>query len=312
MPGNVTIGTRRPSGLVSTPWPCGLPGCIATRTKLSTSASAEFLTTSWVPTETPPVVITTSAVRTASAIAWSSSAGVSEQRLTLTGLAPASWARPKSMIELESWICPRSSGCPGATSSEPVAMIATRGLPMTHKVPCPVAAAAATEVASSRTPAASTRSPSARSSPASRMFACSPTAALTRISSGSGAAPGCWSVCSTGTTAFAPPGTAAPVITRTACPLPTHSSLTAPAGTSPMTCSVTGLSGLADATSSACTAKPSIAELVNGGTATCAVTGAVVVSPRHWANGNCADGNAATSCRIRSRYCSTLMGVLIG
>ena len=83
------------------------------------------------------------------------------------------------------------------------------------------------------------------------------------------------SVSSTGTTASAPSGSCAPVMMRTAVPGSSGAGTPAAAATSPATGSVTG----ASATSAARTAKPSICELRNGGSAIGDSTGDAVMRP---------------------------------
>ena len=107
--------------------------------------------------------------------------------------------------------------------------------------------------ADSLVPAAMTGSPATTSSPARRTLR--PVVAAARIStrSGIGCGPGAWSVSSTLTTASAPSGSIAPVMIRWAVPS-TRGRGAAPAGTSPLTGSTTGVSGQAPVVSFARTA----------------------------------------------------------
>ena len=66
----------------------------------------------------------------------------------------------------------RSQAGPGATSSSPVASIATRGRRAHGRSPRPAATAMASSAGPSTVPAISARAPARRSSPASRMLAC--------------------------------------------------------------------------------------------------------------------------------------------
>ncbi len=109
---------------------------------------------------------------------------------------------------------------------------------------------------------------------------------------------------STGTTASAPGGSVAPVMMRAACPGASVSSGAFPAGISATTSSVTGESGPAAATSAAITAKPSIAELANGGRSNPATTGSARARPaaacngtRSTSNGETAESNCSSACR---------------
>ena len=96
LPGRVMIGV--PS---TTPAPCGIPGCIATFTK-STSSERESFTTSYAPALTPPVVMIRSASRacaSSSARKTSTSSAVIED---VTTSAPASRTAAASMTALDS------------------------------------------------------------------------------------------------------------------------------------------------------------------------------------------------------------------
>ena len=104
LPGSVKIGVL--SGPI-VPKPCGIPGCIATRSNetvpMRPSAS---LTTSYAPTLTPPVVITRSARISWSSIVVMSVLGSSGTKPIRYAVAPAAFAAAASMKLFESGILP--------------------------------------------------------------------------------------------------------------------------------------------------------------------------------------------------------------
>ena len=205
----------------------------------------------------PPVVTMTS-----HALASSSSSAKALPRSPLwnrrTSAAPCSAARAAIIGRLESgsWEAPGTSG--QGTSSSPVEITATVGRAYTSTTCTPAEVSAASVPASTRVPAAATTAPAGCLPPAGRIWLRSTSTVCTVICSGSSNGPAGTSVCSTGTTRMsAPGGTGAPVMTRTAWP-GGHSTRGAPAGISPATGNT---QGPVPATSAACTAKPSIAEL---------------------------------------------------
>ena len=87
-------------------------------------------------------------------------------------------------------------------------------------------------------------------------------------------------VCSTGTIVSAPGGRAPPVMMRAAAPGSTVGSRPVPANTSPVIRRATGVASPAPARSAPRTAKPSMAELANGGRSSAAATSAARTQPR--------------------------------
>ena len=152
------------------------------------------------------------------------------------------------MTLLDSQIWPGSSGCPGSISSSPVEMTVTRGRGRACTLPSPAAASRPSCTGPIRDPAGSSRSPGTASPPRRRIEEPADTASRTVTRSVSP------SVSSTGTTASAPPGMAAPVMIRMQVPGVSSRLLVSPAAISPSTGSVTGVPALAPATSRASTA----------------------------------------------------------
>ena len=101
-------------------------------------------------------------------------------------------------------------------------------------------------------------------------------------------------VCSTGTTVSAPGGSAPPVMMRTAAPGSTVGSRPVPANTSPVIRRGTGLASPAPARSAPRTAKPSMAELANGGRSSAAATSMARTAPRASASPASLTGSGAS------------------
>ncbi len=257
-------------------------------------------TTSYAPTLIPPLVSTRSTPSSAPSSSRTSASGSSRTALSCRGSPPTWRTAATSIAELASKICAGPSTDPGATSSEPVERIRTCGRRCTVTLLAPIAAIRAMAAGSTTAPARSTTDPRDTSSPCGRMFAdgagrreivtvCSPP-----------------SVHSTGTTASAPAGTGAPVITRTAAP-GTTAGATVPAPTSPVTGRVTGSRSLACSRSAHRTAYPSIAELVNTGRSISARRSCASTAPSASSSPTVSGGSGPTPSRIAARYASTLL-----
>ena len=162
----------------------------------------------------------------------------------------------------------------------------TRGLRRHATVPTPAAATAARRAGVSLTPANATESPAATSPPRGRT--CAPGSNDCEMSTVFST----WTTSSMGTTASAPSGTTAPVEMAAAQPSSSRPSKGRPAADSPTIRSVAGRSA-------ARTAKPSIAELANGGRSTRALTSSAATRPdaAPIGTGSAASGRTRSSTR---------------
>ena len=253
-------------------------------------------TTSWSPTETPPLSTTRSAPAAAASSPAAKLPGSSGRTEAATTSAPILISCPAMKVPFDSWIWPRASTAPAGRSSSPVAMTATRGRRTTVTSPRPQAAAVPRDRGPSRSPAGSTSAPAEKSSPAALTWFFSPGSSTIRT------IPPDSSVSSTGTTASACDGRGAPVMIRTHSPGAIAGSSGEPAATVPTT-----LSSAPRCRSVSWTAKPSMAEFANTGTAAAAVTGAASVRPSARPRGTVSTSVIrVTSRSSSSRYSSML------
>ena len=229
--------TKLATGLPGSPRKCacptrpqanGLPGLMAIchRSRLPSACTAGLMWSS-SPTDTPPLVSTTScpaaASRSAARVAsrWSGTLprSVNSQPRRCTS------ARRKKRLLLKMAPGGNCSGgtWPGMTSSSPVDSSATRGRRATGRCSSPMLAARPRAAGARRVPACNTVLPRAMSSPARRMFwpLCGWVCTRTVPSS-------CATQSSCMTTASAPGGTGAPVKIRAAVP-PCNGAPTLPA-----------------------------------------------------------------------------------
>ena len=116
----------------------GWPGRMAIFQKDSAMprASSTGPTRSWSPTDAPPMVTITSAP-SARAKCASRLSRVSRAMPSSSASAPAASASAATPRWLEEMICPGPGRLPGATSSSPVEMTATRGVRRTGTRPVP-------------------------------------------------------------------------------------------------------------------------------------------------------------------------------
>jgi hypothetical protein len=154
-----------------------------------------------------------------------------------------------------------------------------------------MAAAAASWPEPRIVPADRTSLPARRSSPAART--CRPGSTARSMIT----VPPSSSAISTGTTASAPVGMAAPVAIATAAPDAISPGKGRPARARPKTCSRTG----ADAVSAARTANPSMAELANRGRSAGAPRSSANTRPDAWGSGTGRGGSGRTWSRSRRR-----------
>ena len=220
-------GTPKTRVRPRTPKARGLPGLVATpqKRRSTPSSSCTCLTKSNSPTDTPPLVSTTSCSR-AAAMSRRVSSRSSRAMPSRTGSAPAARTCPYAVYEFELRICPGPTGWPTGTSSLPVARIATRGRLVTGTGSAPTEARRPISAGPRRAPRGKTTSPTATSSPARRTLAPGLTASRTVSVSPA------WLVSSTGTTVSTPGGRGAPVMILAASPGPTGSATWRPAGIS--------------------------------------------------------------------------------
>ena len=196
------------------PHQTGCPGCVAIRQKSSVTPSSSNAGLTWSrgPTETPPVETTRSASASAAAKAKRVASARSGTLSTRTISQPAAASVAQTSTELDSWICPRSRGDPGGTSSSPVVRTTTRGRRMQATLVRPSPATADVASGLSRVPGWRTTSPACTSAPTCRTK--SPLAigavAVTKSST--------TSTRSIGTIASAPAGSTPPVAIAAAVP----------------------------------------------------------------------------------------------
>ncbi len=160
------------------PRACGPPGCIASTSTWAPSGSSSSRTTSCSPIEMPPLVSSSSAPSPMASIERGG-----EGRRARRARGPARRVRlrprarpPRARSPLASGICPGPSGSPGATSSLPVLITATRtrcARPPWRARPRPARRGAARRAAC---PAGSSGVAGARSLPASRTYSPAPRA----------------------------------------------------------------------------------------------------------------------------------------
>ena len=262
LPGSPNSSTGGSFERFASPKANGLPGCTATRQRSTVpSAPNASRTTSYGPTDTPPLTMIASAVATP----WASRSRTSASRSCAIprsiASAPDVMTSARRPGPFASGIPAAPSGCPGARISSPVASTATRGRRRTRTRSTAEPASREIRAGLRVIPGSRSRSPPARSLPACRIEPPTVTARYTATRAGSGpvasrprgpvAPPSAPTgvVSSTGTTASAPSGRGAPVAMRTAVPRPTTRSGAEPARTSPTTARTTGLVSCAPATS---------------------------------------------------------------
>src|SRR5690625_3104384 len=294
LPGSAATGT--PS---ITPKPCGLAGWMPTEEKFTPRALSTCRATSWAPTEAPPVVRSRSTSPAVRVTMRSNSSG-SSLLVWARVNPPPNCVMPAPMsreLESSTWPGPGFS----ATTSSPVTITPTRtcGHTFTREMPTPASAARAAP--SSRVPSVRISSPALTSEPATRTLRSAGQSPGTRTASGSGARVLGWSVNSTGITVFAPAGSGAPVMIRTA--VPATQVPEPPAGISADTGRVTSP---APGRSAVLTANPSIAELVNPGAGSCAFTASASRRPAAAASGRLTAASGRTRWSTESRYSSNL------
>ena len=273
----------------------GCPGRIATRQKCSSTPSEANAPFTWScsPTDTPPDTHTmsesASARESATRVASAESGTVSLN--TTSPPARATWAPTVSGFELQ--IRPGAGSDPGGASSSPVASTATRGRRAHAAAPRPTLASTPSSAGPSSVPWVSTVVPARTSSPARRMFA--PSSGVPTSTR-----PPAISVRSTGTTVAAPSGTTAPVEMRIASPASSAPANGCPARDSP----TTGRAPVAPGP----TAKPSMAELSNGGTSTSLCTSSASTRPSASATGTSAASSGTIWASTKRRASSMPIG----
>ncbi len=255
------------------------------------------------PTETPPIEITASASRTASVIARWTGIASSGRRSSRNSWAPHSSSSVRSMRPLLSRMRPGSSAAATSRSSLPVESTTTRGLGPAGIRANPSEASRARSCGESSRPGAKATAPASRSRPGSRTLAPDPATRAKRAVAARAPAPGPAPATrsSIGTTASASAGSMAPVMMRIVAPAGRASGATRPAASVAITRSSTGSAALAPARSAARTAKPSTAELRNGGSGWGAVSAWRSARPRASASGMISAGRARAASITRAR-----------
>ena len=193
----------------------------------------------------------------------------------------------------------------GATSSDPMAITATRGRRYVGTSVMPQLARKPTPAVPTTSPRPTTTSPARASSPASRTFARTSAGARNATRLPGLPSPDTASTTSYFTTASASVGSGAPVMMRTHWPAPMTPSNTSPAATSAMTSSSTGDSGDASASSDARTANPSMAEWANGAMSMSLARSAAATRPTAPSTGTVSTGSGRTCDSTSARASSS-------
>ncbi len=171
---------------------------------------------------------------------------------------------------------PCCDGTPAVANSLPVVITANRGIGRAVNRSLPVAANAIMPCGSIRLPPLNTLCPARKSSPGCRMWRPICAGFRNRMPAISPFSDCTVSTCSTGTIASQLGGTGAPVMISTALPEMARSAGASPAATIPTTGSSSGAVSVAPTVSATRSAKPSMAEFANVGTARRLVTSLVV------------------------------------
>ena len=184
---------------------------------------------------------------------------------------------------------------PGSVNSSPVTSTATVGRRAQDRTSRPIDAATPSSAGPTIAPRRRTTSPARTSSPARRMLSPSAVASTRTRPLEPSTAP----ARSIGTTAVAPLGSTAPVEMRIAAPAATSPGDGRPARASSITRSSAG--------GPARTAKPSMAELSNGGTLVALSTSRASTRSSAWASGTSSASSGRTASSTRRRASSIEM-----